>query len=62
LRSRAERVKLRKARTVNKTEKEQIVTVYANAQATSITDADQLSYPYPSIIVMETPSVSHVTR
>jgi hypothetical protein len=41
-------------RTVNKTDKEQVVTVYGNEQAASITRADQLPYPYGSIIVMET--------
>jgi hypothetical protein len=43
-------------RTVNKAEKEQIVTVYGNERAASITRADQLPYPYGSIIVMETAS------
>ena len=43
-------------RTVNKTEKEQIVTVYGNEQAASITQIQQLPYPYGSIIVMETAS------
>ena len=40
-------------RTVNKPDNAQIVTVYGNEQAASIT-ADQLPYPYGSIIVMET--------
>jgi hypothetical protein len=41
-------------RTVNKPDNAQIVTVYGNEQAASIKSADQLPYPYGSIIVMET--------
>ena len=41
-------------RTVNKPDNAQIVTVYGNEQAASITRTDQLPYPYGSIIVMET--------
>jgi hypothetical protein len=41
-------------RTVTRAEKQQVVTVYGNARADSVTNAAQLPYPYGSIIVMET--------
>jgi hypothetical protein len=43
-------------RTVNKPDKKQVVTVYGNGPAASITQRDQLPYPDGSIIVMETAS------
>jgi Cytochrome P460 len=44
-------------RSVNRSEKQQVVTVFGNEMAASITSADQLPYPYGSILVMETASV-----
>src|SRR5262245_9866759 len=41
-------------RAVNRSEKGQVVTVYGNREAASITSAGQLPYPFGSIIVMET--------
>ncbi len=41
-------------RRVNREEKQQVVTVYGNRAASSVERADQLPYPYGSIIVMET--------
>ncbi len=41
-------------RTVVRAEKQQVVTVYGNTQAASVTNAAQLPYPYGSVIVMET--------
>jgi hypothetical protein len=43
-------------RRVNREEKQQVVTVYGNRAAASVERADQLPYPYGSIIVMETAS------
>jgi Cytochrome P460 len=43
-------------RRVNREEKQQVVTVYGNQEAASVERADQLPYPYGSIIVMETAS------
>ncbi|MBI3715776.1 MAG: cytochrome P460 family protein [Betaproteobacteria bacterium] len=41
-------------RSVNRAEKQQVVTVYGNRPAASITRTNDLPYPYGSIIVMET--------
>jgi hypothetical protein len=41
-------------RSVDRIEKQQVVTVYGNDQAASIRRADERPYPYGSIIVMET--------
>jgi hypothetical protein len=43
-------------RRVNRQEKQQVVTVYGNRTAAVVERADQLPYPYGSIIVMETAS------
>jgi hypothetical protein len=43
-------------RRVNRAEKQQVVTVYGNERAASVKQADDLPYPYGSIIVMETAS------
>ena len=40
-------------RAIYKAEKKQIVTVYGNGRAASVTERSQLPYPYGSIIVME---------
>jgi hypothetical protein len=49
-------------RRVNRPEKQQVVTVYGNEKAASIARADQLPYPYGSIIVMETASARKDAR
>jgi chitinase len=41
-------------RTVERTEKQQVVTIFGNERAASVRDASALPYPYGSIIVMET--------
>ncbi len=41
-------------RRVNREEKRQVVTVYGNRAAAAVERAEQLPYPYGSIIVMET--------
>jgi hypothetical protein len=43
-------------RRVDRTEKQQVVTVYGNEPAASIQRVEELPYPYGSIIVMETAS------
>jgi Cytochrome P460 len=43
-------------RRVNREEKQQVVTVYGNRAAATVERADQLPYPYGSIIAMETAS------
>jgi hypothetical protein len=45
-------------RTVIKTNEQKVVTIYGNAAAASVTNAAQLPYPYGSVIVMETATVS----
>jgi hypothetical protein len=40
-------------RTVPRLEKKEVITIYGNKQAASVTDPAQLPYPYGSIIVME---------
>ena len=45
-------------RTVNKAKEQKLVTVYGNELAASVTNAMQLPYPYGSVIVMETASIS----
>ena len=44
-------------RRVDRAEKQQVVTVYGNEKAASIERADELPYPYGSVIVMETASI-----
>ena len=44
-------------RTVEKPEKQQVVTVFGNERAASVRRFDELPYPYGSVIVMETASV-----
>jgi chitinase len=41
-------------RTVERTEKQQVVTIFGNDRAASVRDVSSLPYPYGSIIVMET--------
>jgi hypothetical protein len=41
-------------RTVERLEKQQVVTVFGNERAASVRRADDLPYPYGSVIVMET--------
>ena len=41
-------------RSVNRTDKEQVVTVYGNDLTAAVTRAEERPYPYGSIIVMET--------
>jgi hypothetical protein len=41
-------------RSVDRSEKQQVVTVYGNAKAASVKQAEDLPYPYGSILVMET--------
>jgi hypothetical protein len=41
-------------RTVERAEKQQIVTVYGNERAASVKATGDLPYPYGSVIVMET--------
>jgi GH18 family chitinase len=41
-------------RTVDRPEKQQVVTVFGNERAASVRKADDLPYPYGSVIVMET--------
>ena len=41
-------------RSVNRAEKQQVVTVYGNTPAASVARTNDLPYPYGSIIVMET--------
>src|SRR5262249_21220262 len=41
-------------RTFNKKEQQQVVTIYGNDLAASITRTNDLPYPYGSVIVMET--------
>jgi Cytochrome P460 len=49
-------------RRVNRAEKQQVVTVYGNDPAASVKHADDLPYPFGSIIVMETASSLKDTR
>ncbi len=49
-------------RRVNREEKQQVVTIYGNRAAATIERADQLPYPYGSIIVMETAGASKDDR
>lgn len=44
-------------RTVNRAKDKKVVTIYGNQQAASVQGADQLPYPYGSVIVMESSSV-----
>lgn len=46
--------KFKVLRSVNRTEKQQVVTVYGNDLAASITRTNDLPYPNGSVIVMET--------
>ena len=50
------REKFQVLRRVDRAEKQQVVTVYGNEKAASIERADDLPYPYGSVIVMETAS------
>jgi hypothetical protein len=50
----AYREKYRVLRRVDRAEKQQVVTVFGNEKAASITRIGELPYPYGSIIVMET--------
>ena len=50
------REKFQVLRRVDRAEKQQVVTVYGNEKAASIDRADELPYPYGSVIVMETAS------
>jgi hypothetical protein len=43
-------------RSVNRSEKQQLITVFGNTMAATIKRMDQLPYPYGSILVMETAS------
>ncbi len=43
-------------RSANRPEKQQVITVFGNDLAASITSEDKLPYPYGSILVMETAS------
>lgn len=49
-------------RVVNKPDEQKMVTVYGNRKAASITNSNQLPYPYGSIIVMETASTTKDTQ
>ena len=48
-------------RTVTKTNDLKVVTVYGNPQASAVTNAAQLPYPYGSVLVMETASAAKST-
>ncbi len=48
------REKFQVLRVVNKRDQKQVVTVYGNHPAASVSKSEQLPYPYGSVIVMET--------
>ncbi len=52
------REKFQVLRVVNKKDQKQVVTVYGNDSAASISKSEQLPYPYGSVIVMETSEAS----